>query len=78
MAVSDLLPFGQWVPDSSELNAGGAIVATNVVTDGEKYKPVQALAAQSDALPANCLGAYSFLGAAGNATTFAGTATKLF
>lgn len=75
--LTDIFPFGEWLPDQPELNAGGSIVATNVVTDGKNYKPVGALAAQTPALGGSCLGAYSFLNASGNATTFAAYDTKI-
>lgn len=78
MEASDLIPFGQWVPDMGDYNAGGALVVQNCVPYGEKYKPFEQTEEVGDALPTGCRGAFSYRDAAGTVTVFAGTATKLY
>ena len=77
MPLSDVIVFGEWLPDQPA-NRVGVQVAENVFTNGEFYIPVKALASQSDALSAACIGAYSFIQSDGNTDTFAATSTKIF
>jgi len=77
MPLSDMFEIGEWLPDQPVFGAGGASVVTNALTNRTKYKPVKGLSAQSDALGGACLGAYSYLQADGNATTFAAFDTTI-
>ncbi len=76
--VSSLVKFGEWLPDKGSLNAGGATVIKNAVPVGEDYTAIESLAAQSDALPSECLGMFGGIDGGGTPFLFAGTATKLY
>lgn len=75
---SGLIPFGELMPDMGNYEAGGAIVVSNCVPYGQKYKPFQSLIEISSALGDTCKGAFSYRDAAGNVTIFAGTKAGLF
>ena len=66
------------MPDQGEFMNPGALVATNCVSEGENYKPFADPAESSDALASMCKGGFAYRDAAGNATIFAGTKTKLY
>lgn len=76
--ASDLIPFGEWLPDLGNFNNPGSIVTLNCLTEGDKYKPFADLVENSDALPGDCVGGLAYRDAAGNVTIFAGTRTKLY
>lgn len=76
--ASPLIPFGEWLPDMGDFDAGGALVVENCVPYGGKYKPFEQSAEVTEALPAGCRGAFSYRDAAGTVTIFAGTSTKLY
>jgi len=76
--ASDLIPFGEWLPDLGKYSNPGAIIAKNCLTQGEKYIPLAALIEQADALSDTCIGAFAYRDAAGNVTVFAGTRTALY
>lgn len=76
--ASDPIPFGEWLPDLGNFNNPGSLIAENCLTDGDKYKPFADLLENSDALAAECVGAFAYRDASGNVTIFAGTATALY
>lgn len=73
-----LLPFGDYRPDISDILGNHTRVLTNVVPRADGYGPVRAVEAYSDALPAACRGSFRALNSAGVAVIFAGTASKLY
>lgn len=75
---TSLIPFGELAPDMGDYEAGGAIVVSNCLPYGQKYKPLESLVEISAALGSYCKGSFSYRDAAGNVTTFAGTKTGLF
>lgn len=76
--ATDMIPFGEWLPDLGLFANPGALTALNCLTEGEKYKPFPDLLENSDALPGICLGGFAYRDAIGNVTIFAGTATTLY
>lgn len=77
--ASNLIPFGEWLPDMGEHQSGGAITIKNCLPYGEKYRAFNQLTEQlAAALPSKCMGSFSYRDASGNATIFAGTKTKLY
>ena len=43
------IPFGEWLPDQSDLGSSGATVATNVIPRARGYSPFLGLATLSAA-----------------------------
>lgn len=76
--ASDFIPFGEWLPDLGSFNNTGSLVASNCLTEGDRYKPFASLLENSDALPSGCVGGFAYRDAGGNVTIFAGTKTKLY
>lgn len=72
------IEFGEWMPDLPDYMNPGATVCKNVVPAGNSYQPFLAPVVYSSALPARCQGAFSTRDTAGNTSTFAGDATKLY
>lgn len=77
-AFSDPLLFGEWRPDVTDMNTGASAVVLNVVPRGDGYGPFPGWKAFTQALPAECRGAFMARNADGSITIFAGTATKLY
>jgi hypothetical protein len=73
-----VIPFGPYTPDLGKLGNQGSPTATNVIPLAVGYGPMPDLTVISAALGARCQGAVSVLDSAGNVTSFAGTATKLY
>ena len=76
--LSETIPIGEWFPDRADLENGGCLIAQNVTTDGEDYKPFPSFAAQSNALDGKCYGGYSHISSSGTVTTFLATRTKIY
>lgn len=76
--LSETIPVGEWLPDRADLESNGCLVATNVLPDGEDYKPFPSFVADSDALPAQVLGGYSHVASSGTITNFLATRTKIY
>lgn len=73
-----MIPFGEFAPDSADLNQNVATVANNVLPGPGKYLPILDISSQSNALTAACKGAVTMEDTAGNNYTFAGDATALY
>jgi hypothetical protein len=73
-----LLPFAEWRPDVSDLNADYTRLLRNVVPRSDGYGPFKNIEAFSDALPAPCRGYFGARNADGTVTIFAGTSTNLY
>ncbi len=76
--LSDLIPFGEWLPDQADLVNPGSDIIRNVRSVDGKYVPFQDLQELSDSITAICKGAYSFTSSDGVVQTFAGTDNDLF
>lgn len=72
------LPFGRWMPDRPPHDNPGVIDAKNVIHGAGFYRPVPALAAYSDPLPARCRGIIAARRTDGTVFNFVGTANGLF
>jgi len=73
-----MIPFGEYLPDQSDLDNPGVTRAENVLPFLNGYGPFKALSAYSDALTARCQGAISVEDKSGNVYNYAGDATKLY
>lgn len=73
-----MIIFGEFAPDSADLNQNYATMANNVVPGANQYLPLLSVSSQSNALTAACQGAATMEDADGNNYTFAGDATKLY
>lgn len=71
------IPFAEWRPDMPALSQWSR-EALNVVPAEEGYRPLNALAATSDALAAPAQGAAWFRGTDGGTRMFAGDASRLY
>lgn len=76
--LSPPIKFGEWLPDQGAFNNPGSLIARNVTTQGEIYKPFATLAENTEALPGKCKGGFTYRDASGNVTIFAGTDTGLY
>lgn len=76
--MGTFVEFGEWLPDLPDYMNPGATVCKNVVPAGNSYQQFLAPAIYSSALTARCQGALSTRDTAGNTSTFAGDATKLY
>ncbi len=74
-----LLPFGAWLPDTSDYESQQqSHTVLNVIPRGDGYGPFPGFSKFTKALPAVCRGAYYALKSDGSVITFAGTADKLY
>lgn len=73
-----LLPFAEWRPDVSDLNAEYTRVLRNVVPRSDGYGPFKNITAFTQALPSACRGYYGARGSDGTVSVFAGTSTNLY
>lgn len=74
----DLLPFGEWRPDLSDLDGAHTRNILNVLPQGDGYGPIRALAALTQALGERVRGYFYARDDDGTITIFAGTSTKLW
>ena len=72
------IPFGEWLPDQSDLGSSGATVATNVIPRASGYSPFLGLATLSAAGDAYLRGFFGSIDGSGTIHLFAGNATKLY
>ena len=70
--------FGSWSPDLPALNNPGSTVANGVYSTNSGFKPFLGPTAITNALSAQCLGAFTFRRSDGVIETFTGDATKLY
>ena len=73
-----LLPFPEWRPDVSDLNAQFTRIVRNVVPRADGYGPFQEHEPFTDALAATCRGYFAARSTDGTVTIFAGTETRLY
>lgn len=73
-----IIPFGEWTPDLPKLGNPGTTTAKNLMPSKAGYKPFNSQTVYSNALTAYCRGAFSAVDSAGNISSYAGDATKLY
>jgi len=73
-----IIPFGEYRPDISDYEAQSERGVLNVVPRGDGYGPFPSLAAISQALGAQCRGAFAAYKTDGSVVGFAATATDLY
>lgn len=72
------IPFGPWRPDSAAVNSRAMVNVRGVLPDSNGFRPFPQLAAVTDALNADPVGAAVPLSSTGAGVPFAGTAVALF
>tara|TARA_Y100001973_G_C5208904_1_gene343804 strand:+ start:131 stop:1591 length:1461 start_codon:yes stop_codon:yes gene_type:complete len=72
-----MIPFGEWLPDQSDLNNVGATVAKNVIPAEKGYRPFQNLASLSTATDTRIRGFIPTKATDGTINLFCGHGTKL-
>lgn len=78
MAISPTpIPWGQWMPDLSDINAPFTQNVRNVLPRADGYMPFRDYGSFTDTLPGTCRG-FFFARAAGALMIFAGTETELY
>jgi len=73
-----VIPFPEWRPDLSDLNAEYTRIVRNVVPRADGYGPFQDHEPFTDALPAACRGYFSARSEDGSVVIIAGTETRLY
>lgn len=73
-----VLPFPEWRPDVSDLNAAYTRMLSNVVPRSDGYGPFKALEAYTGALPSACRGYFTARREDGTVAIFAGTIDNLY
>ena len=73
-----LIPWGAWVPDTSDYEGAQAHVIQNVIPRGDGYGPFPDFASVTQSLPATCRGGFYALNKDGTVTIFAGTVDRLY
>lgn len=73
-----MIPFGEWLPDQSNLSNPGCTVAENVLPAARGYKPFKSLAPLSNAADSRLRGFYASKRSDGTVDLFAGDAGKLY
>lgn len=76
--MSELLPFGEYRPDLSDLDAAITRAINNVYPRGDGYGPINSVSPLTAALAATCRGYFYAANTDGSVTIFAGTATRLY
>jgi hypothetical protein len=73
-----LIPWGPWVPDTSDYEGSAVHNILNVMPRGDGYGPFPDFSVLTQALPAACRGGFYALKSDGSVIIFAGTSTKLY
>jgi hypothetical protein len=76
--ASEILPFGEWMPDLGNFNHAGALTIENCIPQKDRYIPFNEFQNFSAALAAGCKGAFAYRDASGTVTVFAATKTKIY
>jgi len=77
--ASQIIPFGEWLPDLGAFNNPGALTVKNCIPiENGRYSPFNDLVDYSDALANNCKGAFTHIDSSGTVRIFAGSKTKLY
>lgn len=75
---TQVLEFGEWLPDLPPVGNPGATVAKNVLPKSVGYRPIQSFVADTTALDAYCRGHITTSDRDGNKFSYAGDAAKLY
>lgn len=75
---TNMVPFGEWLPDLPEYNNPGALLARNVIPQMDSYRGLNSLASFTNALTGVCLGVFWAQDDSNAVYDFAGDATKLY
>lgn len=73
-----MIPFGEWLPDQSDLQNPGSTVAKNVLPAARGYRPFASLTEVSGAATARLRGIYATKNTDGTVVTFAGDEDELY
>ena len=76
--MADLIPFGEYRPDVSDLDGATTRAINNVIPQGDGYGPFRALVPFTSPLPAVCRGYFYARDDDGSIKVFAGTVNKLY
>lgn len=76
--LSETIPLGEWLPDRADLENQGCLVAKNVTTDGEDYRPFPQFVPSSTSATDKVYGGYTHVSSSGTITTFLATRTKIY
>ena len=78
--ITNLIRFGEWLPDRPENNNPGSNNVENVLVEGESYKPFQNFATSTNptSTSARVIGAFSFIDKGGDVNNFAGDVGELY
>jgi len=76
--MTEMIPFGEFRPDVSDLDGGTTSAINNVIPRADGYGPFQALIPFTSALPAVCRGYFYARDEDGSVRVFAGTSNKLY
>lgn len=76
--ASQMVPFGEWLPDLGEYRNPGSTEALNVIPVADGYRPFPGLSDTTGALDARCQGFAAGIDTDGNVTVYAGDASKLY
>lgn len=74
---SEIIRFGEWAPDLTDLSGFSAVV-TNVLSNGDSYKPLQSLSDSGNAVGKRVYNGFSMTSSAGVVSTFVATEDNLF
>lgn len=76
--MSNVIPFGEWLPDLPPYGLQGATVCSNVLPDAVSYRPFPSLVAFSNSISATCIGGVFATDSALNNYNYVGDATGLY
>jgi hypothetical protein len=76
--MGDILPFGEYRPDLSDLNAAFTSSIMNVVPRADGYGPLPSISLLTSTLPSQCCGAFYARNPDGSISVFGATATDLY
>lgn len=75
---TNIIPFGEWLPDLPASRNPGALIAQNVIPQMDSYRGLNSLSTFSNALTGACLGTFWAQDDSNVIYNFAGDQTKLY
>ena len=75
---TEMIPFGEWLPDQPAFSNPGALLARNVIPQMDSYRGLNSLQSFTNALTGVCLGTFWAQDDGNVVFNFAGDATKLY
>jgi len=76
--MPNIINFGPWLPDLTDLGINACAVASGVLPRGDGFGPFKSLVGFTQALPANCRGFFFARRGDGSIAVFASTSTRLY